>query len=63
MMKFKRDLNKIYTIMDFEDDEEIEFAYLTSHPPARVSGYEFYESKKDGRTMLLSPNDIARCLQ
>lgn len=62
-MKYKKDPDRIYTMMDFDDGEEIEFAYPPSHPSARVGGYEFYKSKKDGRTILLSPNDIARCLQ
>ena len=62
-LKFVRDLNRIYTIMDFENGEEIEFAYYPSHPQSYEKGYVFYRSKKDGRTMLLTPDDISRCMQ
>lgn len=40
--------------MDFEDGEEIEFAYETGK-------YYFYRSKIDGRTMLLTLDDVEYC--
>ena len=60
-MKFVRDPNRIYTVMDFEEGEEIEFAYKAGHPSSNAKGYAFYRSKEDGRTMLLTPEDVARC--
>ena len=62
-MKFIRKPNRIYTIMDFEDDEEeeIEFAYYSFVPSSKAKGYEFWRSKVDGRTMLLTPDDLAYC--
>ena len=60
-MKFVRKPNRIYTIMDFEDGEEIEFAHHSSVPSSKAKGYAFYRSKKDGRTMLLTPDDVAYC--
>ena len=60
-MKFVRTPNRIYTIMDFEDGEEIEFAYHSFVPSIKAKGYAFYCSKKDGRTMLLTPDDVAYC--
>ena len=60
-MKFVRKPSRIYTIMDFEDGEEIEFAYYPSIPSSKAKGYAFYRSKKDGRTMLLTPDDLAYC--
>ena len=58
-MKFVRKPNRIYTIMDF--GEEIEFEYHSSVPSSKAKGYAFYRSKKDGRTMLLTPDDVAYC--
>lgn len=60
-MKFVKDPNRIYTIMDFEDGEEIEFAYYPDKPIAVAKGYEIWRSKVDGRTMLLTPDDLAYC--
>ena len=60
-MKFVRKPGRIYTIMDFEDGEEIEFAYHSPVPSSKAKGYAFYRSKKDGRTMLLTPDDLAYC--
>ena len=60
-MKFVRNPNIIYTVMDFEEGEEIEFAYFPDKPIAIARGYEFWYSKIDGRTMLLTKDDIARC--
>ena len=60
-MKFIRKPNRIYTIMDFEDGEEIEFAYYSFVPSSKAKGYEFWRSKVDGRTMLLTPDDVAYC--
>ena len=34
-MKFTRKPNRIYTIMDFEDGEEIEFAYYSFVPSSK----------------------------
>ena len=62
-MKFVRDPNRVYTVMDFEDGEEIEFSYYPSHPQSYAKGYVFYKSKKDGRTMLLTKEDLERCTQ
>lgn len=62
-MKFVRDPNRIYAIMDFEDGEEIEFSYYPSHPQSYAKGYVFYKSKKDGHTMLLTKEDLERCTQ
>ena len=60
-MKFVKDPNRIYTIMEFEEGEEIEFAYYPDKPLAVSKGYEHWRSKVDGRTMLLTQEDIARC--
>ena len=60
-MKCIRKPNRIYTIMDFEDDEEIEFAYYSFVPSSKAKGYEFWRSKVDGRTMLLTPDDVTYC--
>lgn len=60
-MKFVSKPNRIYTIMDFEDGEEIEFAYYPSVPSSKARGNEFWRSKVDGRTMLLTPDDLAYC--
>ena len=60
-MKFIRKPNRIYTIMDFEDGEEIEFAYYPDKPIAVAKGYEIWRSNVDGRTMLLIPDDVAYC--
>ena len=60
-MKFLRKPNRIYTIMDFKDGEEIEFAYYPSTPSSKAAGNVFYRSKKDGRTMLLTPDEIDYC--
>ena len=60
-MKFVRKPNRIYTIMDFEDGEEIAFAYHPSVQSSKAKGYAFYCSKKDGRTMLLTTDDVAYC--
>lgn len=60
-MKFTRKPNRIYTIMDFEDGEEIEFAYYSFVPSSKAKGYEFWRSKVDGRTMLLTPDDVVYC--
>ena len=60
-MKFIRKPNRIYTIMDFEYGEEIEFAYYSFVPSSKAKGYEFWRSKVDGRTMLLTPDDVAYC--
>ena len=60
-MKYVRDPNKIHTIMDFEEGEEIEFAYLPDKPSSVACGYEHWRSKVDGRTRLLTQEDIKRC--
>ena len=60
-MKFVRNPNEIYTIMDFEEGEEIEFAYLPDKPSAVAYGYEIWRSKVDGRTRLLTQEEIKRC--
>ena len=60
-MKFVRDPNVIYTIMDFEDGEEIEFAYAPDKPSAVNKGYECWKSKVDGRIRLLTQEEINRC--
>lgn len=60
-MKFVRKPNRIYTIIDFEDGEEIEFAYYPARPSSRAKGYIFYRSKRDGRTMLLTQDDVKYC--
>ena len=60
-MQFVKDPNRIYTIMDFEEGEEIEFAYYPDKPSSVAEGYEHWRSKVDGRTMLLSQRDIERC--
>ena len=60
-MKFIRKPSRIYTIIDFEDGEEIEFAYYSFVPSSKAKGYEFWRSKVDGRTMLLTPDDVAYC--
>lgn len=61
-MKFVRKPNRIYTIMDFEDGEEIEFAYYPEKPNAIARGLEFWCSKAVGsKTMLLNPDDLAYC--
>lgn len=60
-MKFVKDPNRIYTIMDFEEGEEIEFAYYPDKPIAVVKGYEIWRSKVDGRTRLLTQEDVERC--
>lgn len=60
-MKFERKPNRIYTIMDFEDGEEIEFAYYPSVPSSKAAGNVFYRSKRDGRTMLLTQDEIDYC--
>ena len=60
-MKFIRKPNRIYTIMDFEDGEEIEFAYYSRVPSSVAKGYQFWRSKVDGKTMLLSRDDVAYC--
>ena len=62
-LKFVSDPNRIYTIMDFEDGEEIEFAYHPDKPSAIAKGYEIWRSKIDGRTNLLTPDDISRCMK
>ena len=60
-MKFVRNPNQIYTIMDFEEGEEIEFAYYPDKPSAITKGYEIWRSKVDGRTRLLTQEEIKRC--
>lgn len=60
-MKFVRNPNQIYTIMDFEEGEEIEFAYYPDKPSAVAKGYEIWRSKVDGRTRLLTQEEIKRC--
>ena len=60
-MKFSRKPNRIYTIMDFEDGEEIELSHYSSVPSSKEKGCAFYRSKKNGRTMLLTPDDIDYC--
>lgn len=60
-MKFIRNPNQIYTIMDFEEGEEIEFAYYPDKPFAVAKGYEIWRSKVDGRTRLLTQEEIKRC--
>lgn len=47
--------------MDFEEGEEIEFAYYPDKPFAVAKGYEIWRSKVDGRTRLLTQEDVKRC--
>ena len=61
-MKYVRDPNRIYTIMDFEEGEEIEFAYKTGRPSSDAKGYACYRSKEDGRVRLMTREEIERCL-
>ena len=62
-MKFVKDPNQIYTIMDFEEGEEIEFAYLPDKPSSVAAGHAFYRSKVDGRIRLMSKDEVERCIK
>ena len=41
-MKFVRNPNRIYTILDFDDGEEIEFSRYPESPSSKAKGYAFY---------------------
>ena len=60
-MKYVRDPKRIYTIMDFEEGEEIEFSHYPDKPSSVALGYEHWRSKVDGRTRLLTQEEIKRC--
>lgn len=55
--KYKRDENRIYFSVDFEDGEEIEFFYMCDKPASNAEGYAFYRSVKNpSKTMLININ-------
>ena len=57
-MKFVRNQNRIYTILDFDDGEEIEFSRYPESPSSKVKGYAFYVNK-DGVEKLLEPDEVS----
>ena len=57
--RFKRKPNRIYTALDFEDKEEIEFAYFPEHPNSKAKGYAFYKNSK-GETRLCEQDEIEK---
>lgn len=56
-MKFVRKPNRIYTIMDFQDGEEIEFSRYPEQPSSKAQGLAFYKNKQ-GEERLLSADEI-----
>lgn len=56
-MKFVRKPDRIYTIMDFADGEEIEFCGYPESPASKAAGYAYYKGK-EGRSRLLRRDDI-----
>ena len=57
-MKFVRKPNRIYTILDFDDGEEIEFSRYHESPSSKAKGYAFYVNK-DGVEKLLEPDEVS----
>lgn len=55
--KYKHKENRIYTIMDFEDNEVVEFAYDCEKPSSKANGYAYYRNK-DGVTNLCHITDL-----
>lgn len=53
-MKFVRKPNRIYTIMDFKDGEEIEFSRYPESPSAKARGLAFYKNKRGEERLLMS---------
>jgi len=47
-VKFKRRKNRIYTIMDFDDGEEIELFSSAGVPSSCAAGYAMYMSNDKG---------------
>lgn len=58
-MKFVRNPNRIYTILDFDDGEEIEFSRYPESPSSKAKGYAFYVNK-DGDEKLLEPDEVSK---
>lgn len=57
-MKFTRKKNRIYTILDFDDGEEIKFSRYPESPSSKSKGYAFYVNK-DGYERLLEPDEVS----
>ena len=57
-MKFVRNPNRIYTILDFDDGEEIEFSRYPESPSSKDKGYAFYVNE-DGVEKLLEPDEVS----
>jgi hypothetical protein len=55
--KYKRDSNRIYTSIDFQDGEEIEFLWNCEHPSACSIGNAFYRGK-DGLSHLINIKEL-----
>ena len=57
---YKRRKERIYFLGDFEDGEEIEFAYTTGRPSATAIGNAFYKSRnpKNYRVNLVNIEEL-----
>lgn len=55
--KYKRNPNRIYTIMDFEDGEKIKFFSYPDKPSSKAEGYGWF-SNSEGYTRLLHFNEV-----
>ena len=55
--KYVRHDNRIYFATDFDDGEDISFAWACDKPSSNADGYAFYYSKDKGYR-LISINDI-----
>jgi hypothetical protein len=56
--KYKRNANRIYFIGDFEDGEELKFAYKCLKPSADGIGNVWYESCKTGHVKLVNIKEL-----
>lgn len=55
--KFVRHENRIYTIMDFRDGEELRYYGKCEKPSSNANGYRFY-TDNNGHTQLVHYTDI-----
>jgi hypothetical protein len=56
--KYKRSPNRIYFLGDFQDGEEIEFAYKCEKPSADAIGNVWYKSCKNGYMNLINIKEL-----
>lgn len=56
--KYKRFSNRIYFMTDFENGEEIEFAYRCEKPSAEGLGNVWYKSCKTGYINLVNVKEL-----